>query len=394
MAPAANSLEEASLDSDTLYALHLLHLLQYPAMILSEEGQIIATNEWMAKTLLVDKEMLRKRCIFDFIDPAHHTNYAELMQSACDEPIKAHFTEVVCTTSDEQRILLRSTIMGLHQSRPQRFLAVYQPLQEWLPLLQEVASINELLLERNDQLAKLNAQLRQMEEQRERMTTMIIHDIRGPLLAMTYSYEVIKRALAETTIKEPMGTMISESIEAGLRSSQTIVDLTDNLLRMKQLASGQYTLVHELFSVTTLAEDLTLVLLSTLNKNQVRLHTTIVPSKLELYGDQSLLRRVVLNLLTNAIRFTPMGGTIDLYGYEEDAAVVVVVADQGPGVAPGDRERIFEAFVQGKGEQSRGTGLGLAFCREVVHAHGGRIWVEERPGGGSRFCIRLPMHDV
>ncbi len=127
-------------------------------------------------------------------------------------------------------------------------------------------------------------------------------------------------------------------------------------------------------------------------QQRITLQSDIVPANLTGTADQWLLRRVVRNLLSNALRFTPAGETIIIHvRCQDDQAILLTVADRGPGVAPADRERIFEPFVQGEGESTRGFGLGLAFCREVVHAHGGQIWVEDNPGGGSRFCMRLPQ---
>jgi two-component system sensor histidine kinase KdpD len=109
-------------------------------------------------------------------------------------------------------------------------------------------------------------------------------------------------------------------------------------------------------------------------------------------ADTYLLRRSLVNLVANALRFSPEGSTITLESYmaPDDDGIILVVEDMGPGVAPADRKRIFLPFTQAKGEEHRGTGLGLAFCREVALIHGGYIWVEDRKGGGSRFCMFLP----
>ncbi|MCK4962472.1 MAG: ATP-binding protein, partial [Anaerolineales bacterium] len=114
----------------------------------------------------------------------------------------------------------------------------------------------------------------------------------------------------------------------------------------------------------------------------------------EVTADDEKLRRVLSNLLDNALKFTPAGGQIDLKVKCEGEEVIITVADTGPGVPEEFRERIFKRFAQvpGVAGRRRGTGLGLAFSKMAVTAHGGKIWVEDNPGGGSAFRIQLPLH--
>jgi signal transduction histidine kinase len=109
-------------------------------------------------------------------------------------------------------------------------------------------------------------------------------------------------------------------------------------------------------------------------------------------GDERRIRQVIFNLLSNAVKFTPAGGEVDVSAVQVNGEVRVAVADTGPGIAPEDRERIFEEFQQtGVGlEQREGTGLGLALSRRLVELHGGRIWVDSEPGEGSTFVFTLP----
>jgi signal transduction histidine kinase len=112
--------------------------------------------------------------------------------------------------------------------------------------------------------------------------------------------------------------------------------------------------------------------------------------------DPTRVEQVMTNLLGNAIRFTKPGGTLRVVaahtGATDGERVEVAVIDQGPGVPPADRERIFEPFVQGADAvPGQGLGLGLAICRRIVEAHGGEISVRDEPGGGSRFVFTLPV---
>lgn len=105
-----------------------------------------------------------------------------------------------------------------------------------------------------------------------------------------------------------------------------------------------------------------------------------------------LIEQVLINLLDNAMKYTPSGSPITLSAWLLDGAVTVEVADRGPGLPPGDEQRIFEKFyrVPRAGERS-GAGLGLTICRAIVEAHGGRIWAENRPDGGAALRFTLPV---
>jgi two-component system sensor histidine kinase KdpD len=107
--------------------------------------------------------------------------------------------------------------------------------------------------------------------------------------------------------------------------------------------------------------------------------------------DPVLIEQVLINLLENATKYTPAGSPLDISARTTNGEVEVEVADRGPGVLPQDAERIFEKFYRAKESEGGGVGLGLTICRGITSAHGGRIWVEERPGGGAVFRFTLPM---
>ena len=110
-------------------------------------------------------------------------------------------------------------------------------------------------------------------------------------------------------------------------------------------------------------------------------------------ADADKLRQVLLNLVTNAIKFTPEGGRIEVAAVPKDGSVEVSVSDTGVGIAPADQEAVFEEFRQvgTSATKQEGTGLGLALCRKFVELHGGKIWVQSEVGRGSTFTFTIPM---
>jgi signal transduction histidine kinase len=117
------------------------------------------------------------------------------------------------------------------------------------------------------------------------------------------------------------------------------------------------------------------------------------PDEIVVHADERKLRQVVFNLLSNAVKFTPSGGRIDVSARVMDGFVEVTVADTGRGIDPGDQQRVFEEFqqVRGAGNGQEGTGLGLPLSRRLIELHGGHLWVESKPGGGSTFRFTLPV---
>ena len=128
------------------------------------------------------------------------------------------------------------------------------------------------------------------------------------------------------------------------------------------------------------------------NRGGVELSVTTEPEEITIAADERRLRQIVFNLVSNAVKFTPSEGRVDISARVEDGHVEVAVADTGPGIASEDRETIFEEFEQtSEGRKAEGTGLGLPLSRKLVELHGGRLWVESEPGRGSTFRFTLPI---
>ena len=120
--------------------------------------------------------------------------------------------------------------------------------------------------------------------------------------------------------------------------------------------------------------------------------TTNIPPDLPLVPiDDVLVEQVLVNLLDNALKYTPAASPIRIMATATDRAITVEVADHGPGLPPGEEERVFEKFYQGEPAGGRGAGLGLAIGRGIVRAHGGRIWAQNLPEGGVAFLFTLPL---
>jgi len=132
-------------------------------------------------------------------------------------------------------------------------------------------------------------------------------------------------------------------------------------------------------------------------RDGVALGLTLEPEEITVRADERKVGQVVVNLLSNALKFTPAGGRIDVSATTANGTVEVAVSDTGPGIAPADQLRIFEEFWQargGSGARVEGTGLGLPLSRRFIELHGGRLWVESDVGRGSTFRFTLPARSA
>lgn len=258
-------------------------------------------------------------------------------------------------------------------------------------LLIEAAEVIGLALHNAQAYTQLHTTTTANDEGKYRL----VHDIRSPLMSVSASIEVIRRVLRMDLQDPALQSMIRESVDNAQRSLKAVLDLSNDLLDTKKLQIDQTTIEYQPVVLELLCDEVMGIMRSLALQRHIMLSYQVTPRTLSMMGDAALLRRMLVNLTANALRFTPEGGTVTLKAGEItlSESVLLVVEDTGSGVAPADRERIFEPFAQGKGENKRGTGLGLTVCREVARAHGGRIWVEDRPGGGSRFCSLLPMQE-
>ncbi|GAB4216233.1 MAG: hypothetical protein OHK0022_57110 [Roseiflexaceae bacterium] len=242
--------------------------------------------------------------------------------------------------------------------------------------------------QQRQELERLNAELRELERSRDQLTQMVVHDLKNPLTALVGFLEMVRLG--------PLSEDQSQALEGALRSGKNLNGLISDLLDIGRMEAGRLDLERSLFLPLDLLTSSAAELSGWLQQAQ-KLVRVEVPDELPLInGDMRLLRRVLLNLLSNAIKHTPPGTLITLRasGCEDGGApwVVLEVADNGPGIPPDLRERIFEQYVSSGGESSgqHSTGLGLTFCRLAVEAHGGTITLINSPEPGATFRIRLP----
>lgn len=220
------------------------------------------------------------------------------------------------------------------------------------------------------------------ERLRNALLSSLSHDLRTPLGSVEGAASTLLRAteLSAHERRELAQTIVEES--------QRMTRLVANLLDMVRVESGALQVQREWHVLDEIVSGAVLRVEPRLGARELRVD---LPATLPLVAlDDVLIQQVLVNLLENALRYTPPDSPIEIMAEERSGELVVSVSDRGPGIAAEDRRRIFVKFERGE-SATGGIGLGLSICDGIVRAHGGRIWVDPREGGGATFRFALPL---
>jgi two-component system, sensor histidine kinase and response regulator len=254
---------------------------------------------------------------------------------------------------------------------------------------EEVAARLSTHLELQRQRRKLKEnyeQLRRLEELRDNLVHMIVHDLRSPLTGISGFLDLALSLEKETLTKDGL-----EYLQTAKRSTTAVIDMVSAVLDVSKMEAGEMKLHPVECDLVRMAADLMSGMQSLKEAREMILDAP--PPPVTLVADGDLLLRVIQNLLGNALKFTASDGWIRLGIEPDENRVCVRVRDNGPGIPAEYRERIFEKFGQVEARANRqkfSTGLGLTFCKLAVEAHGGSIGVESEIGKGSTFWFTLP----
>jgi signal transduction histidine kinase len=230
--------------------------------------------------------------------------------------------------------------------------------------------------------------LEEIQRLRQETTELIIHDLRNPLSNIVVTFKLLSLMLPEEVLQANR-----EIIEVAQKSAERMQRLVETLLEVSRLDAGEAEFIFNPIDLGAMIKDVVHGV-SVIDRKGVDLGVEMPADLHKVQADRDKIERVLMNLMDNALKYTPENGCIVWKVENRGEMVQVSIADTGPGVPPEDRERIFGRFSQAAGEKPhrRGFGLGLAYCRLTVEHHGGRIWVEDGEGGqGSRFVFTLPI---
>jgi signal transduction histidine kinase len=250
--------------------------------------------------------------------------------------------------------------------------------------MEEVQVLSEHLQETNQSLAVARDAAEEASRAREEMLAVVAHDLRNPLNVVMMTTRLIsENGLPDEKRAELLG--ITQ------RAAKRMNRLIEDLLEVVRQESGQMKLDVEEVSVASLIAQTAEMFQAAAVEKSVRFDVRECRPGLIVRGDAERIMQVLSNLVGNALKFVPRGGSVALECQDQGVDAVFSVADSGPGIAREDLDKLFEKFWQRRRSDRRGVGLGLAIARGIVEAHGGRIWAESRVGFGSTFYFTLPV---
>jgi two-component system phosphate regulon sensor histidine kinase PhoR len=317
-----------------------------------EEGVVRRTNRAMDRLLPANLSASGQRPLFLLRSEALH----QAVERACQE---GQSTEVELRLESPQRRVLAVRVAPLGSQRPGPSVAVFRDLTE----------------------------LRRLERVRQEFVANVSHELRTPITAILGYAETLLNGALEDRENAP------QMVEIIHRQSERLSSLVDDLLELSRLEGREAAFGRTPLSVEAISQRAVEAVAPRAARKSISLDAE-VPASLTALGDERALEQVLLNLLDNAVKYTPEGGRVRLTARPDGDRVRLCVADSGMGIAPQHLPRLFERFYRidpGRSRDMGGTGLGLAIVKHLVSAMGGELQVASQPGEGSEFSVLLPQ---
>jgi PAS domain S-box-containing protein len=285
----------------------------------------------------------------------------------------------------QQLLSSRESMAGLKIRNPRR--DAIELICEWTvtPLVNFQGEIIAVIAQGRDVTAQLEA-----ERMKKEFTSTLSHELRTPLTSIIGSLQLINSGVMGEVDKE-VGelTMVAE------RNGQRLLDLINDILDIEKIESGKLSLAPEVMPVDELVRESMVLNKAFAERFKVRFQSQGDAAGRTVHADRKRLLQVMTNLLSNAAKFSPEGGMVEITTEDLGPNVRVSVHDRGSGIPEAFRGRIFGRFTQADSTATRqkgGTGLGLAICKRLLELMQGRIGFDDRPGGGTTFWFELPRH--
>lgn len=227
---------------------------------------------------------------------------------------------------------------------------------------------------------------RELEQLRENLTHMVVHDLRSPVGTISNSLELLGELLDDGSDRA------AQLLAIASQANKRLSTLVNSLLDFSRLEAGQDLVDRQPISIEALIQSAMGQLALYIRRKRMRVSVEL-PERLPVVAaDGGMIERVLVNLIDNALKFTPSDGEVKVSAEAKDGLLWVRVRDSGPGIPPQHQRRVFDKYARVRGQVAvGGIGLGLAFCRLAVKAHGGRIWVETSSEQGSTLAFTLPL---
>ena len=263
-------------------------------------------------------------------------------------------------------------------------------------------TLEQTVKERTLELKEANRKLEEADRIKTEFLSTVSHELRTPLAAVLGFAKIISKRfdnvifpnlrLDEDTVRASV-LKVKKNINTIISEGERLTDLINDLLDVTKIEAGKVEWEMKPVSVAEIIKLASDITSSTFEQHGLELECDVENDLPEISGDKYRLEQVLINLFSNAIKFTE-NGYIRCRAWMINSEILISVKDTGEGINKDDQESVFEKFRQVSivpKDKPRGTGLGLPICKEIVNRHGGRIWVESEPGKGSTFSFTLPV---
>jgi PAS domain S-box-containing protein len=380
------SLERRAQESETRYQ-QIVELAEEGIWVVDSEAKTTYVNHAMARMLGYTETEMLERSFFDFID---ETEY---------QTANAHFERRKQGLSEKQEFKLKAK----DGKSVWTYMATSPVLDEQGKILWSCALVyditerkqaEEQLQQSTERISLANAELARATRLKDEFMASMSHELRTPLNAIL--------GLAEALQEEVYGSLTDrqhKSLRTIEQSGKHLLDLITDILDLSKIESGKMELQIAPISLNRLCESSLTFVKQQAQKKKINLSTKISADLETIEVDERRIRQVLINLLNNAVKFTPEGGevSLEITTNSEEGILQITVIDTGIGIAPENLDKLFKPFMQLDSSLSRryaGTGLGLALVRRIVELHGGSIALESELGKGSTFTVTLPWKET
>jgi PAS domain S-box-containing protein len=342
--------------------------------VIRENGAIDSVNPMAVKLLEYTEEEYRRKVLVDLLPPGQREKMKEQFGLLVERGNLLESLELVTKTGTAIPVEMNAVSLGN---------GLYQAI------VRDITERKQL----EEDLAKQRDRAEEASRLKSEFLASISHELRTPLHAIL-SYADFGLERSTHAERERLRRYFFEIKDSGA----LLLNLINDLLDLSKIEAGKMVYRRAPLTMSVLIDDACSRIAQLAEAKDISLHTEAIPKDWLAYGDYEMLLRVFINLLGNAIKFTPNRGTVQVFGETRQGSLLFGVRDSGQGIHPEEINIIFEKFVQSSLHAQKamgGSGLGLSICRGIIEAHEGRIWAESPgPNQGSTFYFTLPCYQL
>jgi PAS domain S-box-containing protein len=398
---------EAEIQDAREYAESIIQTMRRPLMVLDSELKILSANQSFYYTFKTGPEETIGKFVYDLGDRQWDIpRLRELLEEILhhNTGFNSYEVEHDFPAIGNKIILLNARRIFRKKSGSHILLLAMEDITERKQLAEQLLHAHDKLAlivqERTRELARSNVQQQELSVINRRLAELsraksdflanMSHELRTPLNSVIGFSEVLQDQLYG-----PINEKQQEYVNNILTSGRHLLSLINDILDLSKVESGKMELEPSDFPLRELLNTSLMMLKQKAQKGGITLHLELAPqADVSILADQRKLKQIMFNLVSNAVKFTPAGGAVDVSAQRDGDFIEITVADTGVGIRKEDIPKLFQAFTQLESPYTKGyegTGLGLALTRRLVELHGGRIWLESEFGTGSRLRFTIPL---